>query len=193
MTDFELAQQALAEIADPELLASEYELARALILCAKATNTTLATGESLTGGMLAELITSVAGASQSFQGGIVAYNNQAKIELLNVDAELIRKRSAIDADVALQMAAGAAHAFAADLGLACTGVAGPDPSDGHPVGEVHIAAHDARNRSSRSKSLSLGGSRDDIRVQTCVGLLGLALDLLLPGSGLQPTPKPPTN
>jgi len=105
---------------------------------------TIAVAESLTGGLLTAKLTSVPGASTVVLGGIVAYNSEIKRLVLGVDASLLAQRGAVDADVAAQMALNVRSALAvggraADVGIATTGVAGPDSQDGKPVGTVFIA------------------------------------------------------
>lgn len=186
-----VAQTALADCVDPTTGATEYEFARAVICVAQYAGVKLATAESLTGGMFAELLTSVPGASNVYRGGVVAYSTDLKQQLLQVDAGLLAQRGPVDADVALQMACGVAARLGADLGLACTGVAGPTELAGHRVGEVHIAGFDARAKLARGKSLQFDGTRADIRVQTCIALAGLALDLLVGQTDLERNPKLP--
>lgn len=127
---------------------------------------TVAVAESLTGGLLAARIVSVPGASHAFTGGVVAYATELKASLLGVDAALLAERGAVDAEVARQMAdrvrrVCAVRGRVADLGLATTGVAGPDPQDGHAPGTVYLGI--ASPRGIRSVSLRLTGSRPEIR------------------------------
>ncbi len=98
----------------------------------------LATAESLTGGLLAGAVTDVPGASRVFVGGVVAYATSLKHALLGVDADLLERVGAVDPDVAAQMADGVRRRLGADVGLATTGVAGPDPQDGHAPGTVFV-------------------------------------------------------
>ncbi|MGP3986690.1 CinA family protein [Streptomyces sp. 3N207] len=100
---------------------------------------TLAVAESLTGGLLAAEITAVPGASRAFRGSVTAYATALKRDVLDVDGALLEERGAVDAEVALQMARGVRTALSADWGLATTGVAGPEPQDGQPVGTVYVA------------------------------------------------------
>lgn len=100
---------------------------------------TLAVAESLTGGLVAAELTSVAGASRSFRGSVTAYATDLKRDVLGVDGALLEERGAVDGDVALQMAAGARQVLGADWGAATTGVAGPEPQGGRPVGTVYVA------------------------------------------------------
>lgn len=99
---------------------------------------TVATGESLTAGALSSHLAEVPGVSAVLRGGVVAYCNEVKQSVLAVDAELLRRRGAVDAAVAAQMAAGAAQATGALLGVSTTGVAGPEPHQGKPVGTVFV-------------------------------------------------------
>ncbi len=101
---------------------------------------TVAVAESLTGGLLAASLVEVTGASVVFRGGIVAYATDLKSALLDVPAGLLERYGAVHADVASAMAEGVRRRLDATFGVATTGVAGPDPADGQPVGTVHIAA-----------------------------------------------------
>ncbi|MDX6354319.1 MAG: nicotinamide-nucleotide amidase [Streptomyces sp.] len=100
---------------------------------------TLAVAESLTGGLVAAELAGVPGASRSFRGSVTAYATPLKHELLGVDAALLAARGAVDPEVARQMAAGVRDRLGADWGISTTGVAGPEPQDGQPVGTVFIA------------------------------------------------------
>jgi nicotinamide-nucleotide amidase len=135
---------------------------------------TLAVAESLTGGLVVADLVSVPGASAVVRGGVVAYATELKHALLGVDAALLAAGGPIQAAVAEQMASGVRARLGADLGLATTGVAGPDPQDGHPPGEVWIAV--ASSTGVRSLRLELGGDRDAVRRETVVAVLGLALE-----------------
>lgn len=98
----------------------------------------LSTAESLTAGALASRIAEVPGASAVLAGGVVSYSNRVKNSVLAVPAELLERRGPVDPDVAALMAIGTASACGTDLGVATTGVAGPDPHGGHDVGTVYI-------------------------------------------------------
>ena len=101
---------------------------------------TLATAESCTGGLIANKITNVSGASEVFLAGYVTYANSAKSDVLNVDSKLIGKHGAVSETVARAMAEGARTRAASTFGLATTGIAGPTGgSDEKPVGTVYIA------------------------------------------------------
>jgi PncC family amidohydrolase len=105
---------------------------------------TVATAESLTGGLLGAALTCVPGASTSYRGGVVAYATELKTTLLGVDPEVLAARGAVDPGVAAAMAGGARTRCAATYGVATTGVAGPDPQDGKPVGLVYVAVSGPR-------------------------------------------------
>jgi len=142
---------------------------------------TLAVAESLTGGLVAAEITTVPGASRAFRGSVTAYATELKHELLGVDATLLSERGAVDPQVAAQMAAGVRKALGADWGLATTGVAGPDPQDGKPVGTVFVAVDGPFGPGSGSASggkveaLRLNGSRAEIRMESVRSVLALLL------------------
>ena len=102
--------------------------------------TTIATAESCTGGSIAKKIVSKSGASSYFKGGIVAYCNQAKAQILGVNPTLIETYGAVSRQVVLAMAEGASRIFAADYAIATSGIAGPlGATPSKPVGLVWIA------------------------------------------------------
>ncbi|MFF4017072.1 CinA family protein [Streptomyces sp. NPDC001843] len=145
---------------------------------------TVAVAESLTGGLVAAEITTVPGASKVFRGSITAYATDLKHRLLGVDATLLAQRGAVDAQVAAQMAAGVRKALGADWGLATTGVAGPDPQDGQPVGTVFVAVEGPFGTGSGSAgggkvaALRLNGNRAEIRMESVRSVLALLLERL---------------
>ncbi len=101
---------------------------------------TLATAESCTGGLLASLITDVAGASEYFLEGVVSYSNPSKMDLLGVKAATLKTDGAVSAQTALEMARGIRDRAKADFGVGITGIAGPSGgSEGKPAGTVHIS------------------------------------------------------
>ena len=105
--------------------------------------TTVATAESCTGGLVAKLITDVAGSSGYFHGGIVSYSNEAKVRLLGVPAEQLAAHGAVSAQVARAMALGARERTGADLAVAVTGVSGPGgASPAKPIGLTYVAVAD---------------------------------------------------
>ena len=127
---------------------------------------TIAVAESLTGGLLVAELIGVPGASAVVSGGVVAYNTALKHSLLGVDAALLAARGAVDPDVAAAMADGVRVACAvggipASIGLSTTGVAGPEPQDGKPVGTVFVGLSTASG--TRVFDLTLGGSRNALR------------------------------
>ena len=114
----------------------------------RGTGQTLAVAESCTGGLIAEQITDVAGASDYFLGGVVAYANEAKQALLGVPAALLEEHGAVSEPVVRAMAEGVRERFDADLGVATTGISGPGGgSPGKPVGLVHVALAHAEETS----------------------------------------------
>ncbi|WP_435864987.1 CinA family protein [Streptomyces spectabilis] len=159
---------------------------------------TLAVAESLTGGLVAAEVTAVPGASRVFRGSVTAYATELKREVLGVDGDLLAARGAVDAEVALQMAAGARRLLGADWGIATTGVAGPDPQDGQPVGTVHVAVCAGAGAASGSAevvpgsadagsplrsegkvaTLRLNGNRTEIRMESVRSVLSLLLEQL---------------
>lgn len=137
---------------------------------------TVAVAESLTGGLVAATLVAVPGASATLRGGVVAYATDLKASALDVPADLLAARGAVDPAVATAMAAGVREALGADWGLATTGVAGPDPQEGKPVGEVHLAVVGGQVRT--SWSLALRGDRERIRTHASTAALLLLQESL---------------
>lgn len=118
-------------------------LARAekLLADARANGLKIATAESCTGGLIAGLLTEIAGSSDVFERGFVTYSNEAKQELLGVPHELLARYGAVSAEVARAMALGALKHAHADMAVAVTGIAGPTGGTTEkPVGLVYLAA-----------------------------------------------------
>lgn len=144
----------------------------ALCRILEAKGMTLGLAESCTGGLVAELVTAHAGASNVFRGSAVTYANEAKTALLGVSRELIAAHGAVSAEVAREMAEGARRAFATDLALALTGIAGPGGgSPEKPVGLVHYAVADSNGTSDVRAVFT--GNREQIRRRATYA--GLAL------------------
>lgn len=137
---------------------------------------TLATAESLTGGMLAARLTDVPGASRSFVGGVVSYATRVKVSALDVPPELVEAHGVVSQECAVAMARGVRTRLEATWGLATTGVAGPDEQEGKPVGTVWVAA--AGPTRVESRLLALSGDRPAIRQATCDRVLALVEDLM---------------
>ena len=137
---------------------------------------TIAVAESLTGGLLIAELVSVPGASAVVRGGVVAYATDLKTGLLGVDAGLLAASGPIHPDVARQMAEGVRVRLGADIGIATTGVAGPDPQDGHEPGEVWLGF--AIGAEITAVGLALGGDRAAIRRDTVSESLSRVRSLL---------------
>ena len=142
----------------------------------RGTGQTLATAESLTGGMLCATLVDVPGASDVLRGGVVAYLPETKRDVLGVDADLIERVGTVHADVAAAMAEGAVRVLGSTWGVATTGVAGPEPSEGKPVGTVHVAV--AGPGGVQTRDLSLHGDRAMIREQAVDAALSLLVGRL---------------
>ncbi len=136
------------------------ELARRVVHLLGDHKLTIGFAESMTGGLLASTLISVPGASNVVRGSLVTYAADTKVSVLGVDSQLIATRTVFDPEVASQMARGAQLVLGSDLAIATTGVAGPFPQDGHPVGEVFIGFHERAGLSffepGETLSLSLG-------------------------------------
>jgi nicotinamide-nucleotide amidase len=128
------------------------------------TGTTLATAESCSGGLIAHMITRIAGVSPVYPGGVVSYSNAAKADLLDVPADLIEAHGAVSAEVAEAMAVGVRRRFLADFGLSVTGVAGPTGGTPlKPVGLVFLGLADADHVESRRIEIGPEQPRDVIQ------------------------------
>lgn len=107
---------------------------------------TLATAESLTGGLLGAVLTAIPGASAVVRGGLICYATDVKASLAGVDMTVLIERGPVDREVAAQLADGARRVCGADIGVGLTGAAGPDPQDGVAPGTVYIAVAQAATR-----------------------------------------------
>ncbi|MGF7217669.1 nicotinamide-nucleotide amidase [Spirosoma lacussanchae] len=139
---------------------------------------TLATAESCTGGYVASRITSVPGSSAYFLGSIVSYSNDVKINQLGVKPETLQQFGAVSEETIRQMAEGVRHALQADVGIATSGIAGPDGgTPDKPVGTVWIAV--ATGKRTTTRLLKLGQYRDQNIQLTTTYLLNLLREELL--------------
>lgn len=162
--------------------------AAGLVRLLAARGETLAVAESLTGGLVAAEITSVPGASKVFRGSVTAYATELKRDVLGVDGTLLEERGAVDPEVARQMADGVRRVLGADWGIATTGVAGPEPQDGKPVGTVFVAVAGPDFESMRGyadggargkvAALRLNGDRSEIRRESVRSVLTLLRERL---------------
>jgi nicotinamide-nucleotide amidase len=143
--------------------------AAAVVAALRASGSTIATAESLTGGLVCATLVGVPGASDVVRGGVVAYAADVKTSALGVPAPLVAERGTVDADVAAAMAAGVRERLGSTYGVSTTGVAGPGPAEGKPAGTVHIAV--AGPHGVRTRLLQLSGDRDEIRSGTVDALL----------------------
>ena len=139
---------------------------------------TLAVGESCTGGLLSTRLTDRPGSSRYFAGGVVAYSNEAKVNLLGVDPALIEHHGAVSDEVAEALAAGAIDRFEADVGIGLTGVAGPDGgTPDKPIGRVCFCVME-RDGDKIVRAIDLPGSRGDVRDRATTVALHLLRRLL---------------
>jgi nicotinamide-nucleotide amidase len=162
-----VARNPLAETAGVDA-AGLTELVGAL----KTRGETVATAESLTGGLVAALLTSVPGSSAVVRGGLVVYATALKHELAGVDDDLLAEYGPVHPDVAAQLADGARVVCGATWGIGLTGVAGPDPQNGIEPGVVHIGVSGPERAEVRT--IGVDGNRHQVRAAAA----GAALDLL---------------
>lgn len=152
--------------------------AAALIDLCRRRKLMLATAESCTGGLIAGLITSVAGSSDVLDCGFVTYSNAAKTRMIGIPPQLIEAHGAVSEEVARAMAEGALAASAGDIAMAVTGVAGPGGGTPQkPIGRVHCAV--ARHGSpTMHRKLELGDiGRDRVRLETVAAVIAMAYEV----------------
>lgn len=143
---------------------------------------TVAVAESCTGGLIGSQLTSVSGSSRYFQGGIVAYANEAKIRLLGVAPDLLARCGAVSEDVALAMARGVREALGTDYGVSVTGIAGPTGgTEEKPVGTVYIACAGPQEEQCLHRVFS--GDRAIVRQRASQQALWLLYEMLRKGAG----------
>jgi len=152
------------------------ELAVQILDRLRAGGHTVAVAESLTGGLVAAALTDIPGASAAFRGGVVTYATELKTKLLGVDALMLARHGAVYPPVAAAMAEGVRTRLGATYGVATTGVAGPEPADGQPVGTAHIAV--SATDDTVVRTIALAGDRHEIRRLTVENALGLLLGRL---------------
>ena len=158
-------------LVDEALLSS---LADSVVTRARETGATVATAESLTGGMIGEALTRIPGSSSVFKGGILSYANSAKEHLLGVPGQVLAAEGAVSRLCALAMADGARRALDAQVAVAVTGIAGPGGAEpGKPVGTVWVAI--ATVEDSRAVQFRFEGNRSEVRLQTAAKALEMVL------------------
>ncbi len=154
------------------------DLAAAVIEECRVRGWTLGVAESLTGGLVTAELISVPGASDVVRGGVVAYAVDLKESVLGVSGKVLARDGAVSRACAEAMAQGAQRALRVDVALATTGVAGPDPSEGHPPGTVHLAVmvHSVDGEEEAAHvALTTRGTREQIRSEATTQGLSLLL------------------
>ena len=154
------------------------ELNNRLMDLLKRRGITLATAESLTGGMIASELCAVSGASEVFLEGVVSYTNQSKIRRLGVKQTTLVEYTAVSAAVAEEMAIGVRQCLDTDIGLSSTGVAGPDAfdSDGNPRGLYYIGI--SYGEKTCIREFRVEGERNEIRKKATESALAFLLEML---------------
>jgi len=154
------------------------EKARSIISDLTARGQRLATAESCTGGLIAAVLTEIAGSSSVMDRGFVTYSNEAKIDMLGVKAATLAAQGAVSRETALEMAQGALSHSKADFAVAVTGIAGPGGGSAEkPVGLVHLAAA-GRQGGVRHREMHYGDiGRNAVRLATVMTALELIEEL----------------
>lgn len=138
---------------------------------------TLSCAESCTGGMLAQLITSVSGASAVFELGVVSYSSRIKNQILNVDAKTLDTLGAVSGETAKQMAENVKILSSSDIAVSVTGVAGPTMSEGKEVGTVYIALSSKNGCDVRCHKIE-PVNRNFVRHKACEELLNFICEAI---------------
>lgn len=155
----------------------EQTLAGAVLALLQPAGLRLAVAESCTGGLIGAALTSIAGASRAFVGGIIAYENATKIDLLGVEPATLESSGAVSDAVATEMAAGVRRRLNAGIGLSCTGIAGPEGgSEEKPVGLVWLGISAPGHE--QTKRMQFRGSRTVIQSRATTSALGLLWNYL---------------
>lgn len=140
----------------------------------KSKKLSLSTAESCTGGGVAAAITSVAGSSEYFMGGIVAYSNDVKVSLLHVSSETLEKYGAVSRETVMEMAAGAMNTLKTDCAIATSGIAGPGGGSlEKPVGTIWIAI------AYKNEIVTVMQTGDNGRAKNVQNAIQNAMDLLI--------------
>ena len=126
---------------------------------------TIASAESLTGGLFSERLTTVSGAGEVVKGSLVAYHYEIKQNILGVSEHTLNQYGAVSEQCAAEMAQRIQQLYKTDIGIGFTGVAGPSKQEGHPVGTVHIGVA-YKDQTPQVYSLQLSGRRQGIRSRT---------------------------
>lgn len=162
--------------------------AAAVIGALERADATVATAESLTGGLVAATLTAVPGASAVVRGGLVVYATDLKASLAGVPLDLLERDGPVAASTASAMADGVRDRCRATYGVATTGVAGPDPQNGHTPGTLHVAVAGPAGITVRSVE-DLPGDRAEIRTRTVEIALDLLLETVTAAGNLAPRPS----
>jgi nicotinamide-nucleotide amidase len=153
-------------------------LAEQTLDAARARGWRIATAESCTGGMISAALTEIAGSSDVFERGFVTYSNDAKMEMLGVNAETLTKFGAVSEEVATEMAVGALKRSHTDISVSVTGIAGPGGSEHKPEGRVCFGLA-VKNSDPVSSTVEFGAlGRNNVRMQTVEHALNALFDAM---------------
>jgi nicotinamide-nucleotide amidase len=172
MRELDKAEQEVRSLLSPFIFASGVERMEEVVgEKLRKKGLTISVAESCTGGLIGNLLTNTPGSSNYFMGGLMAYSNKSKIDLLNVSPEVIEKRGAVSDKTVREMTEGVKKRMGTDIGLAVTGIAGPEGgSRDKPVGTVHIGL--STDRETFAGKYRFWGTRKQIKKNTAM----MALD-----------------
>lgn len=173
---YELAQKASAKAAsllgDDFAGYGEFNVAKSIIKYLVENNQKLSVAESCTGGLISAAFTDIPGASAAFCGGVVTYNNEAKVQSLDIPETLIQQHGSVSAETAVAMATSVAEKFSTAYGLSATGFAGPQGgNEKNPVGTIYFGYHSPSG--AWSKRVVFRGDRQTVRQRATLYALDL--------------------
>ena len=155
----------------------DQNILRKVSILLKQKKLTVATAESCTGGLIAHCLTNISGSSEFFERGIISYSNNAKIELLDISEEILKKYGAVSKQVAESMAIGIRFKSNVDIGISTTGIAGPTGGTKEkPVGLVFIGISSQEN--TIVKKFNFNGDRLENKESTCNEALKMLLEII---------------
>lgn len=165
----------------PELFDHEiHDVSAELVPLMSRLERTVAVAESLTGGLVCGALTEIPGASAVLRGGAVTYATDSKHAVLGVSALLLGAGGPVQAQVAREMTLGVRRLYSADFGVATTGVAGPEPQSGQPVGRLFVAVgwSDADGEHDEVRMFDVPGDRSTVRARAVTEALSLLLEVV---------------
>lgn len=169
----ELTRKIADKLGSVLYLVGEGDLSLAAVETLKAKGLKVATAESCTAGMVSKSLTDISGSSAVFEMGVSAYANDIKKKVLGVPQSVLDTYGAVSAETAAIMAKGVRTVSSSDIGIGITGVAGPEPSEGKPVGLVYVGMTDGERVWIRELNAAFGNDREKVRAYATLAALDM--------------------